>query len=203
MLFNKMGKFIVFEGGHGSGKTTLALKLSDYLISQGKKVILTKEPFRQDIRNIIEELSIDRVGLDKNWSILYLLTADRFLHTKYIQRKLKSNDFVISDRYVLSSFVYQQMQNIHLQRIKEANSFCVSPDITFFIDVPYERRKKRSESRDKWDSFFRRRYEEEETLYRKVCEHFSGEHNIIQVDGSKTVANVSKDVVRIISKKFL
>jgi len=38
--------------------------------------------------------------------------------------------------------------------------------------------KKRSESRDKPDSFFRRRYEEEETPYREVCEHFSGEHSI-------------------------
>jgi dTMP kinase len=99
-----MGKLIVFEGGHGSGKTTLALSLSDYLIRQGKKVILTKEPFRQDIRSIIEKLSIDKRGLDKDLSILYLLAADRYLHTKYIQGELRNNDFIISDRYIFIFF---------------------------------------------------------------------------------------------------
>ena len=198
-----MGKLIVFEGGHGSGKTTLALGLLDHLMRQGKKVILTKEPFRQDIRSVIEKLSIDKVGLDKDLSILYLLTADRYLHTKYIQGELRNNDFIISDRYVLSSFVYQQMQNIPLQKIMEANSFCLVPDLTLFIDVPYEERKKRSEGRNKPESFFRKRYEQEDILYRRICKEVSREHNIQQINGLNTLTNVIEDIVKEVSEKFL
>lgn len=198
-----MGKFIVFEGGHGSGKTTLTSKLSEYLINQGKKVTLTKEPFNQEIKETIETLSVNEEKLDKNLAILYLLTADRFLHTRYIQERLRNNNFIISDRYVLSSFVYQQMQNIPIQMIREANSFCTIPDLTFFVDTPHKEREKRSENRNKPDSFFRKRYKKEDALYIKICKRFSKEYNIVHIDGSKILTDVTSDIIRITSKKFL
>ena len=54
------GKFLVFEGGHASGKTTLAKRLSFSLTERGKKVVTTKEPFNNDIRKFL----VGRPGQD-------------------------------------------------------------------------------------------------------------------------------------------
>ncbi len=118
-----VGRFLVFEGGHASGKTTLAKKLSLSLTERGKKVVLTKEPFNNDIRKFVEEISKEDDRVKGNLAILYLLSADRYFHLDFIQEQLELNDFVISDRYVLSSLVYQQMHGIPLSKIEEANSF--------------------------------------------------------------------------------
>ena len=186
------GKFLVFEWDHASGKTTLAKSLSFSLTERGKKVVTTKEPFNEDIRKFIEEISKEDDKVKGNLAIMYLLSADRYLHLDFIQEQLGLNDFVISDRYVLSSLVYQQMQGIPLSKIEEANSFCLIPYLTFFVDVSYPIRIIRAlgEERNKPDTFFRRMYERESELYTRVCDCFSTKYNVFRVDNTKPLNEV-------------
>ncbi|MEW5897118.1 MAG: dTMP kinase [Nanoarchaeota archaeon] len=190
------GKFLVFEGCHASGKTTLARRLSDSLGDKGKKVLLTKEPFNENIRAIIEKISEEEAKLQGNLAVLYLLSADRYLHLDFIGEQLEENDFVISDRYILSSLVYQQMQGISASVIEEANSFCIVPDLTFFVDAPLDVRLRRSknEDRKKPDTYFRKKYELERDLYNQICKDFSDRYKIIRINNDQPLDTVVTDL---------
>ncbi|RUM60163.1 MAG: dTMP kinase, partial [Persephonella sp.] len=54
------GKFIVFEGIDGSGKTTQAKKLYEYLKEKGLKTVLTKEPGGTDIGKEIRKILLNK-----------------------------------------------------------------------------------------------------------------------------------------------
>ena len=84
------------------------------------------------------------------------------------------------------------MQGIPLSKIEEANSFCLIPDLTFFVDVPYTVRMIRSldEERNKPDTFFRRMYERESELYTRVCDSFSTKYNVFRVDNTQPLDRV-------------
>jgi energy-coupling factor transporter ATP-binding protein EcfA2 len=85
------GKFIVFEGIDGSGKTTQASLLYSYLLSKGKKVVLTKEPTQGIIGSLI------RAALSGEWktnnaTLQLLFSADRAHHIKTIKLTLSKRE---------------------------------------------------------------------------------------------------------------
>jgi len=79
---SSLGKFIVFEGCHASGKTTQAKMLCEYLQSKGIKAQYTKEPYCDDLKPLIRRYS-DGDLIDSP-ILMYLIAADRYLHTKDI-----------------------------------------------------------------------------------------------------------------------
>src|SRR5882672_7345749 len=103
------GKFISFEGGEGAGKSTQARMLRDQLLSRGRSVLLTREPGgspgAEEIRKLLVEGEPDR------WTPLsetLLFLAARADHVRrLIEPALARGDWVISDRFSDSTFVYQ------------------------------------------------------------------------------------------------
>jgi len=83
-------------------------------------------------------------------------------------------------------------QGIPLSKIEEANSFCLIPDLTFFVDAPDTVRMMRAlgEERNKPDTFFRRMYERESEIYARVCDRFSTKYNIFRVDNTQPLNGV-------------
>mgnify|MGYP001380321497 CR=1 FL=1 len=197
-----MGNFIVFEGCHASGKSTLINETYNLLRNSSKSVTITKEPFKQEIREIIEELSANNQDIKGNLAILNLLSADRYLHLQYIKEELQKNDFVISDRYVFSSYVYQQMQGINLERIINCNDFCIYPDLTLYIQTPIEMRIERSKGRNKPNTRFRVEYQKEEELYDLIISEFSSDHNVVRIDNSKPLSYVIQNIAKEVSQRF-
>lgn len=150
--------FITFEGIEGSSKTTQAGLLSKWLEKNNIKHLLTKEPGSviskecQQIRHLL--LSPEYNISSKSELFLYL--ADRSQHVQnHIKPTLKKNEWVISDRYWLSTYVYQGYGRKLLE--SEDPTFFyemimyaadgVLPDITFVMDLPVEiglKRAKRS-----------------------------------------------------------
>jgi dTMP kinase len=138
---NAKGRLLVFEGGHGSGKTMQAKMLVKYLQSNRTRARYTKEPYGKDLISLINKYSNDDL-LDSP-VLMYLLAASRYIHVKDIESWIANGEFVVCDRYVLSSFVYQQIQGIPLDAIKKVNSFAIKPHATFYVCVPLEERLKR------------------------------------------------------------
>lgn len=141
-------KFITFEGGEGSGKSTQSKMLYEYLLKQGIKAIQTREvggtPEAEKIRDVLVYSELMPV------SELMLVMAARYEHiNKVIIPALKAGTWVICDRFIDSTACYQSGKDsglsvemifkLHKELMKDAsdeNSFGLMPHLTFFMDVP-------------------------------------------------------------------
>ena len=109
------GKFIVFEGIDGSGKTTQINQLSKWLIDtdiipKDNQLVITREPGGTELGKSIRSLLLDTSIKKSPDSIteLLLYAADRSQHVNEIIRPtLNKGDWVISDRFCASTLAYQ------------------------------------------------------------------------------------------------
>ena len=195
------GKFILFEGPHGSGKTTLAKKLESYYMSKDIPSVYTKEPYLEEIKNVIEKyLSINFVN--SAYMLLYLHAADRIAHVRFIEDKLKMGYNVICDRYLISSLVYQQMQGIPLEFIEQINSFCIESDITFIIDVPLTERIDRLTKINRLRNtlfFTKENLKHEQKLYQEAYHRYKHKwKNVFLIDGQRGINDVFKEITSLL-----
>ena len=138
-----MGKFIVFEGIDGSGKTTQAKKLYEYLKEKGLKTVLTKEPGGTDIGKEIRKILLNKAYNIPPIAELLLYEADRNIHiSTFVKPKLHNGYVVISDRYIYSTLAYQSFgRDIDRNLVDYLNSLAtedLKPDIVFLLDIPVE-----------------------------------------------------------------
>lgn len=139
-----MSRFITFEGIDGSGKSTQARFLADYLSGRGTKVFFTKEPGEGKLGEAIRTEILDRRDIDIDpYAELCLFCADRAQHVReVILPRLKDGYTVICDRYYDSTLAYQgsgrPLDPDLVFRMAMASSLGVEPDITFFLSIPVE-----------------------------------------------------------------
>ena len=144
------GKFIVFEGIDGCGKTTQINEIFNWLphsnlISNNSSIIKTREPggsvLGEKLRELI--LSNNKDNVPTNLTELLLYTADRTEHvSKIISPALNKGDWVLSDRFSGSTLAYQGYgRNIDIEIIKNLEIIACQrekPDITFLLDISPE-----------------------------------------------------------------
>ncbi len=132
----KRGRFIAFEGGDGSGKSTQAALLAESL-----DAVLTREPGGTSIGSKIRELVLDPAYPDMtNRTEALLMAAARAQHVEErILPDLLAGRDVISDRYVASSLAYQGVgRNLGIDVVAELNEFAtggLAPDLTVLLDA--------------------------------------------------------------------
>lgn len=134
------GRFITFEGIDGSGKSTQARLLADYLRAKGIDVVLTREPGgapgAEEIRRLLVEGSPNRWSAETE---ILLFTAARRDHLeRTIRPALKRGATVISDRFADSTRVYQGTTRGDLRTLVDQlhdMMIGIEPDLTFIIDM--------------------------------------------------------------------
>lgn len=135
------GIFIDIEGGEGAGKTFQIEKLRLQLEKEGITCVKTREPgggkVSERIRDIILTEDIDP------YTEAYLFASARREHVvNLIKPSLKEGKFVLCDRFVHSSIVYQgYARNLGMDYIRELNDKAVDgcyPDIVFYLDIEPE-----------------------------------------------------------------
>lgn len=205
-------EFFVIEGLDGSGVTTQAERLKNWLDHKGYEVALTKEPTNGPVGAVIRLHLARRLFFEKakdsfapldDYTLALLFAADRMDHLdNVILPMLDSGIMVISDRYYLSSLAYQSLK-LDLGWIKQINSNCMRPDLTLFIDVPAQICKKRIE-RQRWHVEL---YEEIETLervrqtYLKIIRELLFEGQRIEIiNGNQPAQKVQGEVINVIKK---
>lgn len=146
--------FISFEGLDGSGKTTHAQLLADFLRAKGKDVLLTREPGGTLLSEKIRELLLSRDMSPRTKTFLF--SAARCHHVEEIIRPaLKNSIIVICDRYIDSTVAYQginQMECALAYTANEFSSYGLYPDLSFYLDISPEKSVERSHSKDMVDS---------------------------------------------------
>lgn len=138
-----MGKFIVFEGIDGSGKSTQIAMLAKRLKESGEKVYVTAEPTFSASGGIIRD-ALSGAVKRSTCELAALFVWDRINHNinkaNGINKMLEEGYTVISDRYYYSSLAYQG-EATDYEWVKALNCSCPEirkPDLCVFIDVSPE-----------------------------------------------------------------
>lgn len=135
------GKFIVFEGGEGSGKSTILEMVYEDLKSKGIKCTKTREPggikISEDIRNII--LDKNNTNMDGKTEALLYAAARRQHLVEKVMKDLEEGNVVLCDRFIYSSLAYQgYARNLGIKDIYDINKFAIGeymPDLNIFFDI--------------------------------------------------------------------
>jgi dTMP kinase len=152
------GRFVVFEGGEGAGKSTQARLLAEALRSRGLEVLLTREPGGTPGGEAIRELLLDPPG--KGWPAAaeaLLFAAARANHVaQAIRPALEAGSWVISDRFVDSSRAYQGggggLADADILELHRIGSGGLLPDMTFLLEAAPEQIARRLARRDGGES---------------------------------------------------
>ncbi|MCH7483737.1 MAG: dTMP kinase, partial [Chloroflexi bacterium] len=140
----RRGTFITFEGGEGSGKSTVAERAAARLREQGHDVLLTREPEGTELGRHMWAFFRDLAAAGKNVTAeaeLFLFAAARAEHTRtIIAPAVDSGRVVLCDRFADSTTAYQGYgRGVDLSTVEAANlAACggLSPDLTLILDVP-------------------------------------------------------------------
>lgn len=151
MSFMNQGKLITFEGIDGAGKSTQLQLLRQSLEMADIAAVLTREPGGVDTAEAIREILLHQHGLEPVTELL-LHSAARSEHViKFIHPHLMAGTYVLCDRYVDSTMVYQgygqgvpQEDIIALHHI---GTGMLLPDLTFVLQVPLEVARSRQTER--------------------------------------------------------
>ncbi|MBO5647731.1 MAG: dTMP kinase [Kiritimatiellae bacterium] len=148
------GKFITFEGGEGSGKSTQVKRLEEFLRGEGYEVLLTREPGGTRLSELVRALLKDEhedPPCDRS-ELLLFLAARAQLVRNVIRPALERGVWVVSDRFSDSTFAYQGYgRGLPLDFLEVANAFAcegLTPDLTILLDAPIEVARERMRRRE-------------------------------------------------------
>jgi dTMP kinase len=138
------GLFITLEGGEGAGKSTQAKRLKAALESQGREVVLTREPGGTIEAEKIRDLLVQRDGGE--WTPMaecLLFFAARQMHVEtLIKPALADGKIVICDRFTDSTIAYQGYgHGFDIPTIRQIETITLGgfkPHLTFLLDLPVE-----------------------------------------------------------------
>ena len=212
-----MVRFISFEGGDGTGKSTQLKILDGHLRKYGRICVATREPGGTSLGHFIRQVLLD-VGDQSIASPteLFLYLADRAQHvSEVIAPAIASGKIVLCDRYTDSTLAYQGYgRGIDLNLLRRLNEVAnrgTYPDLTLLFDCPVEVGLSRTNLRNKEnrggkhveDRFERERVEFHERVRQGFLELAQAEPERFRViNASGTVSEVRRAVQDIIHREL-
>jgi len=196
------GRFFVFEGIDGSGKSTVARRMAERLESEGRPTVLTAEPTDSWVGEMVRRGN-EEAASPFTETLLYI--ADRAEHTAQIDRWLADGRYVVCDRYVGSTLAYQgvtlrpHLGDRAVAWLREINApFTIRPTITFLLLLDPEAAMERLGSRPGRAKFehldFLRKVDAE---YRQLAR---GDRSYIVIDASLPLDEVAATVWGLMSR---
>ncbi|MFC5503507.1 dTMP kinase [Lysinimonas soli] len=156
-MSTRPGLFLTFEGGDGTGKSTQAALLEQWLVAQGRTVVRTREPGGTDVGDEIREIVLHRRGHIAPRAEALLYAADRAHHVATVVRPaLARGEIVLQDRYLDSSVAYQGVgRELDAAEVRELSLWAAEgllPAMTVLLDLDVAiGRSRLDESRTRYD----------------------------------------------------
>lgn len=194
-------RFIAIEGIDGSGKSTQARLLADYLQESGIPVALTREPTDTPTGTIITDVL--RGNLQMNpITLAAQFVADRLNHalgSNGILRQIEDGRTVITDRYYFSSYAYQGA-SIGVERVIRLNApvaEILRPDLTIYLDVDVDTAMWRIHARNEQVELFEKRdfLERVSKAYRQAIDMLASTEHVEVIDASRPPEAVHAEIV--------
>jgi dTMP kinase len=203
-----MPLFIVFEGIDGSGKTTQAQLLQNYLLDRGEKAILSPEPSTGIIGRSIREFALQKKHFFTKDSdrfdeqMAYLFAADRYYHLYNdidgVFKSIADGYYVLTTRYYFSSIAYNSQTPTQEDLVKRLNRDFPNPDLVIYLDIPVSMGLDRLDDRT-----IKEVYETEVKLtkvrenYENIFDNYQG--NILKIDAARSITEIHQEVVILLS----
>lgn len=203
------GRFITFEGGEGSGKSTQAMILAERLLNADIPVVKTREPGGSPQAEEIRKLLVN--GEADRWSPMaetLLNFAAREDHLRnVILPSLDQGMWVLCDRFSDSTRAYQGAAGgVNQDFIEELDRQIVGssqPELTFIFDIPAIQGLERAQARGGPDRYERKGLAFHETLreaFLSIAE--SDPNRCIVIDGAASIEAVAELVWEMVLARF-
>lgn len=199
--------FITFEGGEGTGKTTLIQKVAERL-RKTYDVVTSREPGGSMIAEAIRDIILNPKykGVTPYTEAL-LLAAARAQHLdEIILPALRQHKIVLCDRFLDSSLAYQAYaRNLGFEFVLSINRYAVDnmPHLTFYIDLDPEVGLSRIAHRDKYDRLDQEAFDFHTKVregYLEVAKRYP--KRIITIDGTLSLESITEIIYQEILKRL-
>lgn len=203
----RRGVFVVFEGIEGSGKSTQARMLAEWLAARGVPHRRVREPGGTPVGEEIRRLILESDHLPAR-AELFLALAARALHVdEVLAPALAAGEVVVADRYELSTFAYQGYgRGLPLEEVRRLNRLAtggLSPDVTLLLEVPVAvgeaRRREAGRGTDRIEGAGHAFHARVAEAYALLAET---EPRVERVDATADPARVHAEVLRRLNARF-
>ena len=203
MILNNKTKFITLEGIDGAGKSTHLNWLAERLRSQGKNVLVTREPGGTPLGESLRELLLHQ-AMHLETEALLMFAARREHLDKVIIPALREGVWVISDRFTDASFAYQGggrgLDESKLKILEQWVQQDLQPDLTLLFDVTLEVSRQRLSGNASLDRFEQEKqdfFQRVRDAYLKRATQFPDRIRVI--DSGRTLDEIQVGLEKIIS----
>jgi dTMP kinase len=206
------GRFITFEGGEGTGKSTHSAQLAARLQALGIRVLLTREPGGSPGAEVIRHVLLSGVakplGVEAEALLFAAARGDHVSST--IEPALARGTWVICDRFIDSTRVYQgalgRLDPKFIRALERVTVGDLKPDLTFILDVPAEvglaRASKRRGERaaDRFEAESRAFHEALREAYCALAHEEPG--RFVVIDATEPKSAVAERIWRTVSERL-
>lgn len=205
------GKFLVFDGPDGSGKST---QLSQFLAATkraGIRVTEVREPGGTEIGEKIRDAlleHLDREEMSLRCEMLLYMASRAQLCEQVVGPALKRGDLVVADRFVASTYAYQGAAGgIPYEEIESAAKIAmvgVEPDATLIFDVDQETAASRlNPLLDRMEAKGAEFHARVRNGYRSLVESDPNAQRYLKVDAKGTPDEVFENIKRVLTRRFV
>ncbi|MGE0765423.1 MAG: dTMP kinase [Hyphomicrobiaceae bacterium] len=201
------GKFITFEGGEGSGKSTQARLLADAVRRSGQAVVETREPggspFAERLRSFILDPSLPPHVPLAEALLFYAARADHI--SAVIQPAIERGQWVICDRFSDSTRVYQgaagSLPSSSIETLEALVVGGLPPDLSIVLDVPVDVGLARARARSGVTDGYEARGADYHRRLRTGFVELARDHpdRVALVDGTGDVGTIAIEVRRVVA----
>jgi len=208
------GRFITFEGGEGSGKSTQIKLLAEAIQNGGKSVITTREPGgsegAEEIRKLLVTGDTDRWD-DVTETLLFFAARRNHLQTK-IWPAMEQGKIVLCDRFADSTMAYQgygygnnPKQQALIKNLYKEVVGDFKPDATILLDIPASEGLKRSRRADNKEQRFENKeiafHERLREAYLKMAKEEAD--RFIVIDATQPIMTIHQQIIQALMNRLL